>query len=637
MLADLPKHVAEPDPSIYWRGSYVVLDFETTTHLKGSPLSSDNRVVLACWYRVEASGNENQRVRGAVPHADLSCNRGPLRVIRGSEFDLGELARDIAASDFIVSHNAKFECGWLKRAGIDLRKVVVFDTLLADYVIGGNLYGLHELGLDACLRRYKLPAKESTVSRLIKSGVPVEDIPASWLSTYCQRDVEAAGELFLLQRQRLQDLGLEAVFYQRCLVTPCLADIEFNGMQLDNDEVLRKVQHEEEEYARLTRELERFCNGASPSSTPQMRDFIYADLGFDIPKDFRGEEIRTASGEPSVAAPVLERLVAKTARQREFLRLRSEWAGLHSDLTKYLRKFESCVTMDGGLLHGNFNQANTRTHRLSSSGVKHRVQFQNFNRSYKPLFRARCDGWVVGEADGAQLEFRTATHLGRDRVALADILQRVDIHSYTASIIGCSRQDAKPHTFKPLYGGMSGTDAERRYYEAFKSKYTGIAQTQERWTQSVLRDKYLVTESGLRYYWPDTRLSKSGYITNTTSIYNYPVQGFATADIIPIALVCAWHRIRGLRLFLVNTVHDSIVAEIPPEEIETWHEVAKQCLIVDVYDLLKRLYNVEFTVPLGAGVTVGTQWGNKEAKASEVVYEADPSLYESAAKAAGML
>ena len=193
-------------------------------------------------------------------------------------------------------------------------------------------------------------------------------------------------------------------------------------------------------------------------------------------------------------------------------------------------------------------------------------------------------------------------------MALKDILNKVDIHSFTASIIGCSRQDAKPHTFKPLYGGSGGTPKEREYYAAFADKYNQIATTQRTWTHKVLNKKQLTTEYGLIFYWPQCRMTSSGYITFTTNIYNYPVQGFATAEIIPIALVCAWHRMSNMKSFLVNTVHDSIIAELHPDEVDTWHTIAKQCLIKDCYRILEKLYGVSLTVPLGAGVMVGSHW-----------------------------
>ena len=87
----------------------------------------------------------------------------------------------------------------------------------------------------------------------------------------------------------------------------------------------------------------------------------------------------------------------------------------------------------------------------------------------------------------------------------------------------------------------------------------------------------------------------------------------------------------------MNTVHDSIIAELHPSEEALWHELAKQCFIDDTYAILQRLYGISLTVPLGAGVMVGSHWANAEAKESEVVYEASESLYIEAARAEGMI
>lgn len=612
-LAGLPPWVADPNPDLYWSDNYVVLDFETTTELKGSPLIPSNKIVLACW-----------RYRGRAKYTF------------GSEYEQGELCEDIQSADFIVAHNAKFELGWLRRCGVDLRKVVVYDTMIGEYVLGGNRFPMTALSLANSLKRYKLAPKGNIISKMLDAGYCCTEMPESWLLEYCERDVAACEELFLLQRERLKERGLIHLQYQRCLLTPALADIELNGMQLDEDAVDQFLGDLENDYAKLTAELQEFMEGASPTSTIGKREFIYNTLKFQVPRDHKGNPFLTQGGDPSTAAPVLERLRATTDRQRKFLAMYKEFAKMHSDLTKYLRKFKDCCGEAGGELRATFNQCATRTHRLSSSGLTFKVQFQNLNRNFKPAFKARHEGWLMGEADGAQLEFRIAAHMGRDRQAFHDITHDVDIHSYTASIIGCSRQDAKAHTFKPLYGGKSGTPEQRRYYEAFAEKYKGVADMQKTWCHTVLENKKLRTEYGLLFYWPDCRMTESGWITHSTNICNYPVQGFATAEIIPMAIVCAWHRMRDLESFLVNTVHDSIIAEIHPEEVDLWHEIAKQCLIEDCYMLLTKLYNVSLTVPLGAGVMIGRNWASKEAKDSEVVYSAPPERYEAAAKEAGM-
>jgi len=608
--------VAVPDPNVYWEDDYVVLDFETTTDFKGSPLVESNRLILACWTRGKQSD---------VKHTF------------GSEYDMGALVHDINEARFLVAHNAKFELGWLRRCGVNLHEVIVYDTLLGEYIIGGNRYNLMQLSLNESLKRYGLEPKRDIIGLMLKAGHKTEDMPRSWLLDYCKRDVKACEELFLAQREKLKESNLLHLQYQRCLVTPCLVDMEFQGIQIDETKVRGLLAEVEDEYARKTAELQEFMGGIPPSSTPQKCAYVYDTLKFRVPRDWKGREMLTPKGGKSISAEVLKRLKPENKRQEEWLRLNTEWAELNSDVTKYLRKFLECCDEADGLMRAVFNQATTRTHRFSSSGLVYKVQFQNLNRRFKPIFKARKEGWLVGEADGAQLEFRIAAHMGRDKVALGDILNKMDIHSFTASVIGCSRQDAKAHTFKPLYGGFSGAPEVAAYYKAFAERYSGIADTQRGWTHKVLKDKKLRTEYGLLFHWPQCKMSKSGYIAFTTNIYNYPVQGFATAEIIPLALVCAWHRMRDLKSFLVNTVHDSIIAEIHPDEVDLWHEIARTCLIKDCYQFLQTLYKINLTVPLGAGVMIGSHWSNEEAKNSEVIYDAPAELYEDAARQEGML
>ena len=595
-----------PDPSIYKRGTYVVLDFETTNLDKGSALNLDNKLLLACWLR---------------------SWDGEMRTKWGGEFDMEELLDDIAKADYIVAHNAKFELQWLARCGLDLSSVIVLDTQLAGYVLGGNLWRTQHLGLDTMAQRHLGAKKDTSVSTLIKNGVPVEEIPAEWLERYCHRDVVLTARLASLLVRKLDKRGQLPILYTRCLLTPVLADIEKNGMYLDPEKVLPLCKEVEAQYDRYNEQLVRTTGGINLNSGKQLGKFLYEDLKFAMPKDRRGNDILTPGGAPKTDADTIMRLKPRNKKQRDFLDAYRRYRDSYTQLTKYLRKFKECCDNSGGHLVAKFNQTQTRTHRLSSSGAEYSTQFQNFPRVYKPLFRARRDGWRMYETDGSQLEFRVAVHLGRDKRGLEHLREGVDIHSNTASVIGCSRQDAKAHTFKPLYGGSSGTPDQQRYYRYFKEVYTGIAAAQDRWVNTVLKEKKLVTEWGMRFYWPDTKMQRSGYITNTTSICNYPVQSFATAEIIPIALVYMWHRIQdsGLELLLVNTIHDSIIAEGPDsdEVREEWHKLAQQSLINDVYFYLQEVYGIHLTVPLGCSVADGTHWGSKD----ETKYEAAAELF----------
>jgi DNA polymerase I-like protein with 3'-5' exonuclease and polymerase domains len=246
------------------------------------------------------------------------------------------------------------------------------------------------------------------------------------------------------------------------------------------------------------------------------------------------------------------------------------------------------------------------------------LNFQNFDRNFKQLFtsRRRDDGWIIGERDAAQLEFRTAAYFGQDSKAIEDIRSGFDVHSYTADIIGVGRTAAKAHTFKPLFGGTSGTPDERKYYEAFRVKYDGITDTQDRWVQDVLLSKEQVLPTGLRFYWPKVKLTRSGYIEGNTNVRKYPIQNLATAEIIPIGVTFVWHHMkdREMNTLLINTVHDSMITDEDPNETEELNEITEIAFTQEVIQYLDRIYNIQFNVPLEVEAELSTHWGYKPPK-----------------------
>jgi DNA polymerase I len=612
-LGRLPIWVREPDPSVYSWGVPLFLDFETTILDKGSALTAENRIVLACW---------KLGWDGEVMHK------------WGGQYDQKELLDDLKMASFVVAHNAKFELQWLARCGVDLHELLVYDTMLAEYVIGGNRWKTERLSLELTATRHGLPGKVGLVSRMIKAGICPSEIPQPWLLKYCERDVALLPSVMTKQLDAMSGTRLLPVVYNRCLLTPVLADIETNGMWLDSSQIQPLWEETERKYAESERRLNEIAKGVNWNSPKQVSAFLYDELKFpELMVKRRGTwvPIRSAAGGRKTDADTIAALVPKTEEQRKFKELFEESKELYTLLKMYLRKFNACCKDAGGVLYGSFNQTQTYTHRLSSSGAKYKVQFQNFPRQFKKFFRAPGN-WVVGETDGSQLEFRVAGHLGRDVAVINAVANGEDVHSFTAQTLTVNgqetdRQAAKTHTFKPLYGGSSGTEAEQAYYRAFKEKYPGVAKAQQVWINEVLLSKKLETEWGLVYYWPDTKMDRSGYITNTTSICNYPVQAFATAEIIPISLVCMWHRLKRSKyqMYLVNTIHDSIVAYLPPEESEVFKALARQCMIEDTYQIVEKLYGIKLIVPLGCGIKIATHWA---ATKDETKYEAPAELYK---------
>jgi DNA polymerase I-like protein with 3'-5' exonuclease and polymerase domains len=303
-----------------------------------------------------------------------------------------------------------------------------------------------------------------------------------------------------------------------------------------------------------------------------------------------------------------ERSIELSGDAREFVTGYVRFNALRTYLNTFVEGIKNNVD-DHGFIHPEFMQCVTATGRLSSRNPN----FQNMPRgstfAIRKVVESRFDGGFIMEGDYSQLEFRVAGFLAGDKQVYSDVRQGTDVHNYTASIIGCTRQEAKAHTFKPLYGGTSGTDAQKRYYNDFKDKYMGIAVWHEILQQDAVKHRVITLPSGRQYAFPDARWTKYGTATHRTSICNYPVQGFATADLLPIALVSLERAVRaaGIASVICNTVHDSIVMDVHPDEKDICVDLMKKAMLSLPTETLRR-YGVTYDMPVEIEIKMGKNW-----------------------------
>lgn len=293
----------------------------------------------------------------------------------------------------------------------------------------------------------------------------------------------------------------------------------------------------------------------------------------------------------------------------------------------YLNSFVEGIkrwTRSDGLLHAWFNQTVAKTGRLSSS----HPNFQNQPKERKFPIRqcviSRFDGGVITECDFSGLEFVVAGELSRDPQIIDDILKGKDIHKQTASIVHRKpkeeitkdeRNEVKPYTFAPLYGGQGANEPEhiRQYFKEFFNIYKRHGEWQIEQMDSVITNGFVRTPSGREYAFPGTKRLKNNRTTNSTAIVNYPVQGFATGDIVPLACIRALRKFRELELKskLIITVHDSIGADTHPDEKQQVAEALKWATEGAV-DEIKERWNYMMILPLKSEVSQGINWMEME-------------------------
>ena len=288
-----------------------------------------------------------------------------------------------------------------------------------------------------------------------------------------------------------------------------------------------------------------------------------------------------------------------------------------SAISSYLSSFVDGIdifTKPNGFLHVNLTQSVTSTGRFSGRNPNMQNMPRGGTFPVKRVFISRWEGGQIMECDFAQLEFRVAAFLSQDSTAMQEIETGFDVHSYTAKVISdagqpTERQAAKEHTFAPLFGatGYGRPKAVAAYYEHFTKKYKGVAKWHKKLGDEAMRFLKITNVSGRQYAFPDVSRRESGSVTHFTMIKNYPVQGFATGDIVPVVLLEFEKLLEPLQSCLVNTVHDSMVIDVHPDEVQKVLTIVENinenlnCVIKDAYD-------IEMNVPLLLEAKIGKNW-----------------------------
>ena len=276
--------------------------------------------------------------------------------------------------------------------------------------------------------------------------------------------------------------------------------------------------------------------------------------------------------------------------------------------------FKNMINSTDNILHANFNQCTTATGRLSSSNPN----LQNMPKGklfpVRKAFVSRFKDGQLLEVDYSQLEFRVAGILAKDETIKKEVEEGFDVHSYTAKVLTengepTDRGAAKASTFRPLYGGTQGTFAQRVYFQEFFGKYSGVFNWHERLQDEAIQNETITTATGRQFKFPNVYRTKQGKASVKTQIVNYPVQSVATADIVPLGVIMLHKQLRerNLKSLVINTVHDSVVVDCHPDEIEEVKQVASICL-VKAQDEAEKRFGLDKFIPLEVEMSIGKNW-----------------------------
>jgi len=509
----------------------------------------------------------------------------------------------------------------INRAALALRKValggVAFDTMLAAYLLDStrSSYEIADLAFERL--SLELPGVFESASRRVGESAsqrvgesaspdPATRGPADPQTRVCG-EVEAIYRLKPVLESKLRDDGLDKLFYEVELpLAPVLAEMELTGVAVDVAQLAAlsvTLEVDIREAERRVHEMagEEFNIG----STKQLQTILFEKMGLTA-----GKKIKTGF---STSASVLEELAPDHPIAGEIL----NWRELAKIKSAYADSLPKLINPATGRVHTSLNQAVTATGRLSSSdpNLQHIPIRTELGRGIRRAFVA-SGGNVLVSADYSQIELRILAHFTGDESLVRAFENDEDIHAATASVVfNCSLADVTPEmrrraktiNFSVIYGiadftlarqlGISTHEA-RDYIATYFARFPGVKRYTEETIETARELGYVSTLLGRRRYVPD--IHSSNYNVRTfaeRAAVNMPIQGTA-ADLMKIAMIRVHSELAGLTGKMLLQVHDELLFECPPDQIEKVAAIAREGM-GGAY---------EMRVPLKVDVKAGRNW-----------------------------
>ncbi|MDO4859188.1 MAG: DNA polymerase I [Thermoguttaceae bacterium] len=410
--------------------------------------------------------------------------------------------------------------------------------------------------------------------------------------------------------EKLHAAGLETVCYRlEFPLMEVLAEMEYWGIFVRRERLAEISARFAARIDELTQELYALAGETVNLNSPvQLRKVLFETLELPVLH-------KTKTG-PSTDAQTLEEL----ALQHEFPAKLIEYRQLVKLQNTYVESLPKLISERDGRIHTTFNQTVTATGRLSSSDPN----LQNIpvrseeGKLIRSAFVPENPVWSFVSADYSQIELRVLAHFCGDENLCEAFRHDQDIHARVASqihgipleeVTKDQRRAAKTVNFGVIYGqsafGLAAQlkipqDDARAFIQAYFMQFPAIQSFLDSVLDFARTNGYVQTLFGRRRAIEGVREVRKGQLTLAERMaVNTVIQGTA-ADLMKLAMLRVYARVKREKLQsrLLLQIHDELMLECPPEEIET----------------VKRLLEEEMTsawslsVPLKVDVEVGKEW-----------------------------
>lgn len=476
----------------------------------------------------------------------------------------------------VIAHDAK--------ALTEIPSNLVFDTAIAGYL------------LDPARRGY--PLDELAEERAIAADAGDE------LATVAVLIHELANR----QRPQIVERGLQELLDTVELpLVKVLRETEKAGIKLDTKQLETVATRIKADVIELEREIWELAGEEFIIGSPQQLGHILFEK-LQLSRKRRGKTGFSTDARVLQAIRDEHEIIPKIERYRELSKLAQT----------YLDALPNWIGEDGRL-HTTFEQTTAATGRLSSINPN----LQNIpirtetGREIRACFIPE-PGNVLLSVDYSQVELRVLAHIANEQV-LKDIFARgEDVHTETASAVFelppdqldvGMRSKAKMVNYGIVYGLSAYGLADRlkipqeeaqEFIDRYLERFPAVAQFMKDAVEQAEQHGYVSTLVGRRRQIPELR-ARNWQVRKLGErlAVNTVIQGTA-ADIIKVAMVRCYDALEaaGLRTRCILQIHDELLFEGPPEEVEQAKEIVTREMIAAA----------DINPPLEVDAGVGPNW-----------------------------
>jgi len=529
-----------------------------------------------------------------------------------------ELLQELFNKKAVIFHNAKFDMAFFEYH-FNFKFPKFEDTMLLHYLIDENpgTHGLKQLAMKFTpYGDYEKPMYDWIDQYRKEQGILKGDFQWGWIpfdvmKTYAAMDAVVTFMVFEKFVKIKQNKKLCWV-YDNILIpgTRFLTDAQDNGVPFDKKRlyIAQNIMQDDIDAAIATlykdervKKFEQIQGKEfNPNSTLQLRKLLFDFLGLNP----TGK--KTGTGADSTDAEVLKELSAQSPVPQLILDIRQK----SKIKNTYLDKIIPQLDRDSRLRTG-FNLHGTTSGRLSSSGKLNMQQLPRDNPAVKGCIKAATGSKIVA-MDLTTAEVYVAAKLAEDE-ALMDVFRSGgNFHSTiahkvfrlpcavedVAELYSDRRQAAKAVTFGIMYGAgpakiseqvtkdsgkyFSKNEAAEVINDYFKTfhKLKSWIETNQKFIEA---NGFTYSYFGRKRRLPNVASEDKGIKSHSIrSGLNFLVQS-AASDINLLGAIDmnAFIQSQKMKSKIFALVHDSILAEVPEDEVEFYCEMLKKFIQMD--------------------------------------------------------